>query len=66
MSDTIDNDGINDSKNNKQILVNNFIPPILKNITKTKKPQKEVQSQNIVILQDDVFYKQGVKNEEVR
>ncbi len=66
LSDTIDNDGINDSKNNQQILVNNFIPPILKNITKTKKLQKEVQSQNIVILQDDVFYKQGVKNEEVR
>lgn len=59
LSDVIDDNYYDDSSNNKQILVKDFIPPILKN-SSSKSDYKKIDNQNnVLILKDDVYYKQG-------
>lgn len=63
LSDVIDDNYLDDSKNNKQILVNDFIPPILKNGISKRETKKIDSHNNVLILKDDVYYKQGNGNE---
>lgn len=59
LSDVIDDNYYDDFKNSKQILVKDFIPPILKN-SSSKSDYKKIDNQNnVLILKDDVYYKQG-------